>query len=60
MIQHRTGPAFAAAALLLSACGGGAIDPAPQDASTRVEVLATSSRGIGNVVYKDGAAWAPS
>jgi hypothetical protein len=58
MIQHRSGPAFAAAALLLTACGGGAIDPAPQGASTRVEVLATSSRGIGNVVYKDGAAWA--
>ncbi|MFC5550836.1 WD40/YVTN/BNR-like repeat-containing protein [Massilia aerilata] len=58
MIQHRSGAALAAASLLLAACGAGSIEPAPVNTATKIEVLATSTRGIGNVVYKDGAAWA--
>jgi hypothetical protein len=58
MIQHRSGAAFAAASLLLAGCGAGSIEPVPENAVTKIEVLATSSRGIGNVVYKDGAAFA--
>lgn len=48
----------AAAALLLAGCGGGTDGTAPAAAVTRIDVLATASRGIGNIVYKDGAAWA--
>jgi hypothetical protein len=66
MIQKSKGPAIAAAAalLLVAGCGGGSVSvgPAPDSggstpAATRVEVLATSTRGLGNLVYKDGAAW---
>jgi len=66
MIQTRPGPAIAAAAalLLVAGCGGGSVSVGlPTDAGgttpagTRIEVLATSTRGLGNLVYKDGAAW---
>jgi hypothetical protein len=58
MTQHASGPAFAAAAaLLLAGCGAGSTGPAASDAATRIDVLATSTRGIGNIAYKDGAAW---
>jgi hypothetical protein len=58
MIQQRSGPAIAAAAsLMLAACGGGSTGRMPEDAATKIEVLATASQGIGNMVYKDGAAW---
>jgi hypothetical protein len=57
MTQQRSGPAIAAAAaLLLAGCGAGSLDAPAEGAATKVEVLATSSRGIGNLVYKDGAA----
>jgi hypothetical protein len=58
MIQHRSGPALAAAAALsLAGCGAGSTGPVHENTATRVEVLATASRGIGNIAYKDGAAW---
>jgi hypothetical protein len=58
MIQHRPGPALAAvAALSLAGCGAGTSVPVKENTATRVEVLATASRGIGNIAYKDGAAW---
>jgi hypothetical protein len=59
MTQHRSSAALAAAAsLLLAGCGAGSTAPAPESAVTKIDVLATSARGIGNLVYKDGAAWA--
>jgi hypothetical protein len=58
MIQQASSLALGgAAALLLAGCGAGVTGSTPQDAATKVEVLATSSSGIGNIVYKDGAAW---
>lgn len=60
MIQHYPRQTLAAAAaLLIAGCGGGSDNTTPAaPAVTKVEVLATASRGIGNIVYKDGAAWA--
>jgi hypothetical protein len=58
MTQHLSRPAVAAAAaLLLAGCGAGSTAPAGSDAATKIDVLATSTRGIGNIAYKDGAAW---
>ncbi len=57
MTQYRSGPAAAAAALLLAGCGAGSTGPAASDAATKIDVLATSTRAIGNIAYKDGAAW---
>ncbi len=58
MTPQRFSPALgAAAALLLAGCGAGVTDPAPQGGPTKVEVLASSSSAIGNIVYMDGAAY---
>jgi hypothetical protein len=62
MIQQRPGLAIAAAvSLSLAGCGAGSSgafgDTPAAPAITKVDVLASATRGIGNIAYKDGAAW---